>query len=182
MRVAVYGGSFNPPHVAHGMVAAWLLWTGQCEEVWLVPVFRHAFEGLHNKSLAPFETRLAWCAAFAADIDPRVRVCPIEAELPTPSFTIETLRALRQRNPGVTLRLVVGADVLPQVPKWRAWDEIVAEFSPVLVGRVGYPSDPGTVAFPAVSSTEIRERLARGEPVDMLVTQGVAALLSRGSR
>ena len=49
MRVAVYGGSFNPPHVAHAMVASWLLWTRLVDEVWLVPVFRHAFEGIQEK-------------------------------------------------------------------------------------------------------------------------------------
>ena len=177
MRVAVYGGSFNPPHVAHGMVAAWLLWTGQADEVWLVPVFRHAFEGVHGKALAPFSTRLAWCAALAADIDPRIRVSPIESELPTPSFTIETMRALRERNPDVELRLVVGADVLPQLPKWRAWDALQAEFSPIIVGRAGHPSPEGTVRFPDISSTEIRRRLEAGESVQPLVTRGVAALL-----
>lgn len=177
MRVAVYGGSFNPPHVAHAMVAAYLLWTDQCDEVWLVPVFRHAFEPWHNKSLAPYEERLRWCQAMAADVDARIRVSDIERHLPTPSFTIETLRALRERHPQHAFRLVVGADVLPTLPKWRDWAGIEAEFSPILVGREGYPSPPGTVDFPDVSSTTIRERLARGEGVEGLVTRGVARLL-----
>ena len=51
MRIAVYGGSFNPPHIAHTMVASWLLWTEMVDEVWLVPVYRHAFEQSHGKKL-----------------------------------------------------------------------------------------------------------------------------------
>lgn len=177
MRVAIYGGSFNPPHVVHGMVAAWLLWTGQVEQVWLVPVYRHAFESWHGKALAPFEARVRWCEALARDVDPRVQVSTIEAELPVPSYTISTLRALAARHPEHRFRLVVGADVLQQSPKWRAWDEIAAEFAPIAVGRAGYPSPPGGVVFPELSSTEIRARLAAGEPIDGLVTRGVLPLL-----
>ncbi len=80
MVVAIYGGSFNPPHVGHALVAAWLLWTRQADAVWLLPVFRHAFEKRHNKALVPWADRLAWCEAFAQDVDPRVRVEAIEAE------------------------------------------------------------------------------------------------------
>ncbi len=178
MRIAVYGGSFNPPHVAHAMVAAWLLWTDQVDEVWLVPVFRHAFEPWHGKTLAPFERRVAWCAAMAADIDPRVRVSDVERTLPTPSFTVETLRALREANPGDHFRLVVGADVLPTLPKWRDWASIAQEFEPIVVGRDGYPSPAGAVRFPEVSSTEIRERLERGEAVGALLTRSVARMLA----
>lgn len=177
MRIAVYGGSFNPPHVAHAMVAAWLLWTDQVDEVWLVPVFRHAFEPWHGKTLAPFEERLRWCEAMAADVDPRVRVCPIERELPTPSYTVQTLRALREASPGHRWRLVVGSDVLSTLPKWRDWASIEAEFEPLVVGREGYPDAACPVSFPDVSSTNIRERLARGEPISQLVTRSVARLL-----
>lgn len=178
MRIAVYGGSFNPPHVAHAMVAAWLLWTGHADEVWLVPVYKHAFEGWHNKSLAPFEARVRWCRAMAEDVDPRVRVSEVERTLATPSYTIETLRALAAAHPEHQFRLVVGADALPTLPKWRAWPEIEAEFAPIVVGRAGYPAIPGAVSFPALSSTEIRQRLDEGLSVDHLVTARVARLLA----
>jgi nicotinate-nucleotide adenylyltransferase len=177
--VAVYGGSFNPPHVVHAMVAGWLLWTQRAEQVWLVPVFRHAFEGLQDKTLAPFERRVRWCEAMADDIDRRlVSVNRIEAHLPTPSFTIDTLRALRARNPEHQFRLVGGSDVLPQTPQWKAWDDIVREFEPIVVGRAHHPPVVDSIQFPDVSSTEIRRRLSGGEPIDHLVTARVGALLA----
>lgn len=182
MQIAVYGGSFNPPHVAHAMVASWLLWTGLVDEVWLVPVFRHAFEGWHNKSLASFEDRLVWCRAMAEDVGPRVRVSDVERHLAVPSYTIETLRALESAHPEHTFRLVVGADALPTLPKWRAWAEIEASFSPIIVGRAGYPEVPGSLSFPALSSTEIRRRLEEGLSVEHLVTRRVASLLGSINR
>ena len=179
MRVAVYGGSFNPPHVAHAMVASWLLWTGQAEEVWLVPVYRHAFEALQSKRLADFALRHRWCEAMAEDIGPCVRVSRIEAELPVPSFTRETLDALSLRHPEHSFRLVVGADVLDEVHLWRDWAGIVARYAPITVGRAGHPRPPGYegVDFPEVSSTELRARHAEGRPLDHLLTARVAALL-----
>lgn len=181
MRVAVYGGSFNPPHVGHAMVASWLLWTARADEVWLLPAFDHPFQ----KDLAPWEARLALCEALAGELGPRVRVCDVESRLPVPSFTLHTLRHLRGAHPGAALRLVVGADNLPDLPKWKGWDDIAAEFDPIVVGRQGWPVPEGTVAFPEVSSTEVRRRVAAGEPVDHLVPAGVLAAMGglyRGSR
>jgi len=174
--VAIYGGSFNPPHVGHAMVSAWLLWTRQVDEVWLVPVYAHAFADWHAKTLAPFADRVAWCHAMVADLDLPLRVDEIEASLTGPSYSIDTLRALASRHPQHRFRLVVGSDALPHLPKWRDWDGIARDFDPIVVGRAGYPGG-GDVAFPDVSSTEIRERLARGEPVDGLVSVGVAELI-----
>jgi nicotinate-nucleotide adenylyltransferase len=179
MKVAVYGGSFNPPHVGHAMVASWVRWTGRAEEVWLVPVYQHAFEGIHGKRLAPFDERVRWCEALAADLGEGVRVCAVERELPAPSYTVQTLRHLRAAHPDHDFRLLIGADVLPQLPQWRDWQTIAREFSPVVVGRQGHAAPEGVAAvdFPAVSSTEIRARLDAGEPLDHLVTARVASAL-----
>jgi len=177
VRVAVYGGSFDPPHVGHALVAGWLLWTRRVDRVWLVPAFSHAFD----KELAPFERRVALCEALAADVDARIEVRAIERDLPTPSFTLNTLRALAQRHPRHRLRLVVGADVLEQLDHWHRWDRIEADFEPIVVGRQGWPAVPGAPLFPGVSSSEIRGLLARSEPVDHLVTASVAELLRAGA-
>lgn len=171
MRVAVYGGSFNPPHVGHAMVAAWLTWTGRVDEVWLVPAWRHAFD----KPLAPFEARVAACRVLAAHISPRVRVETLERDLPAPSYTIHTLDTLAARHPDHRFQLVVGADVLPQLPSWRAWDEIAARYAPIIVNRAGHPPAGEGPVFPEVSSTEVRRRVEAGEPVDAWLPAGVLA-------
>lgn len=173
MRVAVFGGSFNPPHVGHAMVAAWLTWTGRADEVWLVPAFHHAFD----KPLRPFARRVAACERLAARI-PGLRVETIEASLPAPSYTIHTLRSLAARHPAHRFHLVVGSDVLAQRPQWRAWDEIEADFAPLVVNRAGFPPAGDGPVFPDVSSTAIRRRLAAGEAVDGWLPEGVLAAWS----
>jgi len=181
IQIAIYGGSFNPPHVAHAMVSAWLLWTRQVDAVWLVPVYRHAFEGRQDKTLAPYARRLAWCRQMAADLRVPVEVSDIESRLPVPSYTIDTLRHLAAEHPEHQFRLVIGADVIPQLPAWRDWDSIDRDFSPIVVGRVGYDGPDGAVSFPGVSSTAIRQRVASGAPFDHLVTAGVSAdILAHG--
>ena len=162
MKIAVYGGSFNPPHVAHAMVASWLLWTKQVDEVWLVPVFRHAFEGLHGKKLVEYAQRVAWCRLLQHDVDARIKVSTIESELPTPSYSVDTLKALSEQFPENSFRLVIGADVIPDLPKWKDWHVIENLFSPIIVGRGGYPCPAGAVAFPEVSSSAIRSDLKKG--------------------
>ena len=173
MRVAVYGGSFNPPHLGHAMVAAWLLWADLADQVWLVPTFKHAF----GKDLAPFLRRVALCEALAEAVGPRVKVCTVESELPSPSYTIDTLNRLREHNPDRTFRLVIGADVLSETERWKDWSVLEARYPPIVVGRQGYPSPPGTISFPGVSSTEVRARIASGQPIEHLVPRGVLRLI-----
>ncbi|MEL6348837.1 MAG: nicotinate-nicotinamide nucleotide adenylyltransferase [Myxococcota bacterium] len=181
MQIAIYGGSFNPPHVAHGMVASWLKWTGQVDEVWMVPVYHHAFEGRQDKTLAAYEQRLELCERMCQDLGSGVaRVSDVESRLPAPSYTIDTLRHLAQAHPEHRFRLVVGADVLPQRDAWRDWSGIERDFSPIIVGRDGYDNPPDVVVFPGVSSTDIRARLHDGRPFEHLVTARVAAVLRAG--
>lgn len=171
MRVACFGGSFNPPHVGHAMVAAWLLWTERVDEVWIIPAFVHAFD----KALAPFPRRFAACEQLAALLGPRARAIDIEAHLPAPSFTVNTLDALAAAHPGARLQLVLGADNLSSLQKWKNWGRIESEYAPIVVGRAGHDV-PGVPTFPDVSSTEVRRRLAAGEPVDALVPTAVLAV------
>lgn len=173
MRVAVYGGSFNPPHVGHAMVAAWLRWTDRVDSVWLLPVWKHPF----GKPQAPWALRLAMAEALAEQVGQDVRVNPIEAELEGVSYTVRTLDVLAERHPEHRFHLVVGADVAPQTPLWKDWDRIRADYSPVLVGRAGFPEVPDAPTFPEVSSTDVRARIRDGRPWDHLVPSAVAALI-----
>jgi nicotinate-nucleotide adenylyltransferase len=149
------------------MIAAYLRWTDQVDVVWFVPAFEHAF----GKALAPWEQRVHALKALAALVG--AEVSTVESTLPRPSYTIRTLLALQEQSPSTEFRLVMGADVHAQLPLWRDHERILAEFNPIVVGREGYAPVAGAPSFPAVSSTEIRERLARGDSVDALVPRVV---------
>ena len=174
MKIAVYGGSFNPPHVAHAMVASWLVWSGEVDQVWIVPVYQHAFEKIHGKRLVPYDIRLEWCRLMAEELGEKCHVSEIESQLPTPSYSIDTLRALQKAHPEHHFRLVVGADVVSQLPQWKEWEKIETHFSPIIVGRVGYEGHRAQMVFPDVSSTDIRNAVRAGQLPTQWLLRNVA--------
>lgn len=155
---AVFGGTFDPPHVGHVLVMAYVRSVEAVDQVVMVPAFRHPFG---KEPTADFDHRVRMCELTAATLT-GVAVSRIEEELGGISRTLRTLEEMARRQPGTTLRLVVGADVLADTPRWHRWDRIVEIAPPIVVGREGYERPEGSsIALPDVSSTELRERLAR---------------------
>lgn len=157
MHVAVFGGSFDPPHVGHVCAVEYLLSMGEFDRVLVVPVFAHAF----GKELAAFGHRVAMTRLAMQDLD-RAEVSTLEQELGTPSRTIRTIERLRAVHPEWDCRFVVGADVLAETASWEAFDEIVRQAPLFVLGRVGVThADAPASVLPDVSSTDVRERVAR---------------------
>lgn len=169
-RIALLGGSFDPPHVAHVLLAAYVLLTGEVDQVLVVPVCEHAF----GKRLAPFADRVALCELAFEGLR-QVTVSRIEEELPRPNRTLATLQRLKQQHPGDSLRLLVGSDVLADAAKWHAFGEVMNLAPLLVVPRPGY-EETGPVLMPDVSSTQVRELLARR---DALALRELGALVPR---
>jgi nicotinate-nucleotide adenylyltransferase len=172
--VALLGGSFNPPHVAHVMAAWWVKATQGVDEVWLLPAWRHPF----GKDLAPFPDRVRMCRLAVAGLR-GVKVSTAERELegdPLCGKTVRTLEHLRATRPGLRFALVVGTDILREVTKWYRWDRVQELARVIVVGREGWPEGAPDAAplLPRVSSTDVRARLARGDEVAGLVPGAVA--------
>jgi nicotinate-nucleotide adenylyltransferase len=170
MRVAIYGGSFNPPHVAHQMAMAYVLATAHVDELWMVPTFKHPFD----KQLVPFSDRVKMCDLAASPFR-AVRVSKIEEELGGDSYTLRTIKTLRERHPDHRFSLVIGADLVGERERWHGWPELKELVPFIVVGREGSPQskETGGVALPEISSTLVRQRLATSEPVDRLVAAAV---------
>lgn len=173
--IAVYGGSFDPPHVAHLLVSAWVAASTGVQGVVFVPAANHA---LGKVAAASYAHRLAMCELLASQIR-GASVSDLEGQLPAPSRTFTLLEELRRRTPGVSLRLVVGADIADEAHRWHRWDDIVALAPPIWVGRPGFTSpDPRALLFPEVSSTLIRETLSRGGDTSFTLTDAVRAYIA----
>jgi nicotinate-nucleotide adenylyltransferase len=168
MRIALYGGSFNPPHVAHQLAALYVLETEPVDELWFVPCFKHPFE----KALAPFEDRLEMCRRAARGLGLRARVSDCEGRLGGESRTLRTVKALQAENPGVELALIIGADLVRELPSWYGAEELQRLVRFIVVGRAGFEGGAGP-PMPAISSSEVRERLRRGDSVDALLPRSV---------
>ena len=172
-RVAVFGGSFNPPHVAHVLACALVLSVEEVDRLFVVPAYKHPF----SKALAPFDDRAAMCELAMAWM-PRVEVSRVEEELGGESRTLRTLESLSRAHPDWHLRLVIGADILAEAPRWFGFDAIEKLAPPIVLGRAGFDA-PGTygVRLPEVSSTRVRAAISRGEwsDVEKLVPREVLA-------
>lgn len=166
-RIALFGGSFNPPHVAHQLVGLYVLETQPVDELWFVPVFSHAF----GKDLAGYEHRVAMCELAARALGPRAKVSRAEEQLATqPGFkvsrTLDLVEHLLAEDSARELRLVIGADILGETSKWYRWTDVVAKAPLIAIGRSGFTAPAGTtltgVTMPEISATRVRELAAAG--------------------
>jgi nicotinate-nucleotide adenylyltransferase len=174
--VAIFGGSFNPPHIAHVLAAVYVLSTEPIDEVLVVPVFRHPF----SKELASFDDRLDMCRRAFAWI-PRVFVSAVERDLEGESLTLRTLEYLAELHPDWSMRLLIGADVVNDLPKWHRFDRISEIAPPIIVGRAGVVAEGAPEAIlPRASSTDVRDAFARGdtERLEKLVPRDVLSLIA----
>ena len=157
MNVAVFGGSFNPPHVAHVLACSLVLAVEDVERVLVVPTFRHPFA----KPLAPFEDRVAMCERAMAAVR-GVEVSRVEEELGGESRTLRTLEHIANVHADWKLRIVLGADILAEAPRWHGFDTIAKLAPPIVLGRAGAVEGHAPALLPEVSSTKVREAIARG--------------------
>jgi nicotinate-nucleotide adenylyltransferase len=161
-RIALYGGSFNPPHYSHFFAAAWALCSGEVDEVWMIPCAEHAF----GKALAPFHHRAEMCKLGASALSKRIRVNEIESTLPPPNYTLYTIQHLQALHPDHRFRLLVGADILNETHAWHQFDRVIALAPLLVIGRIGVAgTESYTIQLPPLSSTTIRQRLGAGEDV-----------------
>jgi nicotinate-nucleotide adenylyltransferase len=179
VRLGVYGGTFDPVHNAHVLVAADVRAALGLDVVYLVPAGDPWQK--RGRVVADPETRVRLCALAAADID-GVEVSRVEVDRTGASVTADTLEALA--GPDRELFLVLGADAAANMPTWRRLAETRELATVVVVEREGEHADPpGTgwgwrhLAIPRidVSSSMIRNRIASGRPVDGLVPPAVLA-------
>ncbi len=160
MKIALLGGSFNPPHLGHRDAAFFVHEQLHDDEVWLMPSFHHPF----GKAMVDFSHRVRMCELLAQKAGPWLKVSAVEQEVGGDGRTIDTLRYLLPRHPEARFRLVLGSDIVADLPKWKSWEEIQKLVEVTILNRAGFP-DPRAVGPPLseVSSTEVRAALAKGE-------------------
>jgi nicotinate-nucleotide adenylyltransferase len=157
--IAVFGGSFDPPHSAHLEVLRLIEARSLADHTLVVPCIRHAFA----KQMAAYDHRLAMCRLLCREAGPGSEASDIERRLDLSGLTIDTLEAIAGENPGAGLRLVIGADILAERDKWHRFHDIESLAPPLVVARGGV-DDAGLSELPApapISSSEVRSLLSR---------------------
>lgn len=186
-RLGIFGGTFDPIHHGHLAIAEAARQELGLEQVLFVPAAQQPLKQAHA---APAAQRLALTRLAIAG-NPAFAVSTLELERPGPSYTADTLAAIRAERPDAALWFIIGADATRWLPQWHQLERVVAAARLAVIARPGYPLDLAAlaasqpllagrmelVAAPGleISATELRERIAAGRSVRYLVPDSVAA-------
>ncbi|WP_053219101.1 nicotinate-nucleotide adenylyltransferase [Virgibacillus senegalensis] len=174
-KIGLLGGTFDPPHLGHLLIAEEVYQALQLDQVWFVPSNLPPHKQ-HSGTKAV--DRLEMVEAAIED-NPHFRVEPIELEREGKSYTVDTVQLLQEREPDTFFYFIIGADMVEYLPKWHRIDELAQMVHFVGVKRTDYqletPYPVEEVEIPGidVSSTMIRERLAEKQPAKYLVPDKV---------
>jgi nicotinate-nucleotide adenylyltransferase len=183
-RIGVMGGTFDPIHHGHLVAASEVRQSFQLDEVVFVPTGQP-----YMKAAASSAEHRYLMTVIATASNPDFTVSRVDVDRVGPTYTIDTLRDLRQRYPDDDLFFISGADAIAQILDWKDIDELweLAHF--VAVSRPGHalsisglpPQRVSSLEVPAlaISSTDCRKRVGRGFPVWYLVPDGVVQYISK---
>ena len=189
-RIGIFGGSFDPPHLAHVALAQAAVAQLGLDELRIFPTGQAWHKA---RALSPAADRLAMAQQAFGQVD-RAVVDGRELRRDGPTYTVDTLRELRAENPGAELLLVIGADQAESLPGWRDSGELTRLATICIAARArptpaAAPFDPeklpGVRWLPVelppmpVSATEIRARVAAGQGIAELVPPGVARYIAQ---
>lgn len=181
MKVGIYSGSFNPVHIGHIALVDYIIEKGIVDEIWLI---RSPQNPLKASNTLLSDDHRATMLQLAIEGHRCLKISTIEDDLPKPNYTINTLRALQDKNPDTELHLIIGADNWDIFDKWRDWESILADYHLIIYPRPGSTSPvvdkakyPNVQVVDApqynISSTEIRERRAKRQTIKHLVSPKV---------
>jgi len=150
LKIAFYGGSFDPPHVGHLAIGRALLKQFRLDEFVFVPAF-HAPHKKRRKPTPAYDRYAMLCLATQYDND--ISVSRMEIEMPEKPYSYETLTRLNELLPTAEIYFVIGADSWMEITTWRRWEEVLSLSNHVVVTRPGIE-----IGFDHVTE-EIRERI-----------------------
>lgn len=183
MEIAVFGGTFDPPTLAHEAIIRACLERTDMDEVWVMP----SGDRPDKPDMRDGEARLRLLHAVLQESfneDPRLKVSDFEMRLPQPTQTYLTVRALRHAYPEGSFWYVFGADSYQDMPTWRGGSELRRTLGMLVVPRAGYElPEAGKlvrhlhIRDHGISSSQVRGRMQAGKSIQHLVSPGVQALL-----
>jgi nicotinate-nucleotide adenylyltransferase len=175
--VGVFGGSFDPIHHGHLLVAQAALEALALDDLRFVPARQQPFKVGNHGAPAPDRVRMVELAVAG---EPRFRVERFEIERPGPSYTVETLRAFREREPETDFVLLVGADAAAELPSWHEAGEIPQLARVVMFARPAEPAPGPALDFECIrvpqveiSASAIRRRVRAGQSIQYWVPEAV---------
>jgi nicotinate-nucleotide adenylyltransferase len=182
-RVALYFGSFNPIHKGHIALAEWVVEQGVCDELIFIVSPQNPLKS--TTELAPEFSRYEMCemACSASRYPEQIKVSAVEFVLEKPSYTINTLRYLRENfGSDMEFSLLLGADNIECFDRWRSYEEILRDYRLLVYPREGYSVEKfaDRITFLAeaplfdYAATDIRKEISEGKNFTDKVAPAVA--------
>lgn len=187
MKIGIFGGSFDPIHIGHAIIAQHIISSGAVDRLWFMVSPVNPLK-VGKERLVTDTDRLRMVEMVSRPME-GVETSAFEFTMPRPSYTIDTLNALQAKFPDDEFYLVTGGDNWQIFTKWRNSDEILAKYHLLIYPRLGYDvvipdelKDRVTLVdapIIEISSTEVRERLSNGQSVRYYVPDEVLAYIER---
>ena len=187
MRIGIFGGSFDPIHTGHAIVAQYIISSGAVDRLWFMVSPVNPLKADKVRQVADTD-RLRMVEMVSRPME-GVETSAFEFSMPKPSYTIDTLNALQEKFPNDEFCLIIGGDNWEVFGKWRNSKEILDKYHVFVYPRLGYKVDiPNElkdrvtlIDAPVIelSSTQIRERLAKGQSVRYYVPDQVLDYIER---
>jgi nicotinate-nucleotide adenylyltransferase len=189
-RIGIMGGTFDPIHHGHLVAAEEARWQFRLDQVLFIPTGQ---PWQKPAGVSPAEDRYLMTAIATAS-NPAFAVSRLEVDTPGPSYTVDTLRRLRAELPeGTRLLFIGGADLLQQLLTWKEPEQVLELAELIAATRPDFDVDDVVQKVPgaagrvhrmeipalAISSSDIRARVARGAPIEYLVPEGVARYIEK---
>ena len=187
MRIGIFGGSFDPIHTGHAIVAQYIISSGAVDRLWFMVSPVNPLKADKVRQVADTD-RLRMVEMVSRPME-GVETSAFEFSMPKPSYTVDTLNALQEKFPNDEFCLIIGGDNWEVFGKWRNSKEILDKYHVFVYPRLGYKVDiPNElkdrvtlIEAPVIelSSTQIRERLANGQSVRYYVPDKVLDYIER---
>lgn len=175
IKTGIFGGSFNPIHVGHVALAQAILRQCELDEVWLMLSPQNPLK--QQTGLLDDQLRYEMAQKALEGVE-GIKACNYEFRLPKPSYTWNTLQHLTEDYPDREFILIIGGDNWAQFERWRCWKDILRHHRVIVYPRGNVI---GTIDVPLinVSSTEIRGRVKRHQPITNLVPAVIEGLVEK---
>lgn len=178
--IGILGGSFNPVHIGHLMLASYLTQFTNLDAVWLTLSPLNPLKA-SSSELLPDIQRLKMLEIAVKGTE-RIGLCDIELSMPRPSYTVDTLSLLSRRYPGRRFKLIIGSDNWRIFEQWRDYETILRDYGVIVYPRPGYEVketifddrvEQVNAPVTDLSSTFIRRALAKGKDMNLFLPAGV---------
>ncbi|QED48711.1 nicotinate-nucleotide adenylyltransferase [Cytobacillus dafuensis] len=176
IKIGILGGTFDPPHLGHLIIANEVLNSFDLNEIWFMPNQEPPHKKKSNSIKDEDRVKLL---KLAISEHPNFKLELIELERSGPSFTYETMKMLKERHPDKQFYFIIGADMIEYLPKWRNIDQLVEIVQFIGVNRPSYSQKSSYPILYAevpnieISSSLIRSRLKEGKTIQYMVPESV---------